>query len=106
MPFSQERKGHSVRVHRMERAELEAMTSHELHESAVGHAVRHADLGFLWTLVKALPAAEAAAGNVRAADGDLMSVSALLSDLMSSDEGKLADALRPLYIDYLEKHGH
>jgi hypothetical protein len=90
----------------MDRAELEAMTSKELHESAVGHAVRHADLGFLWSLVKALPAAEVAAGNVRAAEGDLISVSALLSDAMSADEGKLADALRPLYIDYLEKHGN
>jgi hypothetical protein len=88
----------------MDRVELEAMSSKELHESAVGHAVRHADLGFLWSLVKALPAAEAAAGNVRAAEGDVISVSALLSDVMSSDEGKLADALRPLYIDYLEKH--
>ncbi|MEA2508028.1 MAG: hypothetical protein QOG21_110 [Actinomycetota bacterium] len=90
----------------MDRTELEAMSSKELHESAVGHAVRHADLGFLWSLVKALPAAEAAAGNVRAAEGDVISVSALLSDVMSSDEGKLADALRPLYIDYLEKHDH
>jgi hypothetical protein len=89
----------------MDRSELEAMTSAELHDSAVGRAVRHADLGFLWTLVKALPAAEAAAGNVRAAEGDVISVSALLSDVISSDEGKLADALRPLYIDYLVKHG-
>jgi hypothetical protein len=89
----------------MDRSQLQAMTSKDLHESAVGHAIRHADLGFLWTLVKSLPAAEAAAGNVRAAEGDLMSVSALLSDVMSADEGKLADALRPLYIDYLEKHG-
>jgi hypothetical protein len=83
---------------------LEGLSSKQLHEAAVGRAVRHADLGFLWSLVKALPAAEAAAGNVRAAEGDLISVSALLSDVMSADEGNLADALRPLYIDYLEKH--
>jgi hypothetical protein len=90
----------------VDRSELEGMSSKQLHELAVGRAVRHADLGFLWSLVKALPAAEAAAGNVRAAEGDLISVSALLSDVMSADEGNLADALRPLYIDYLEKHGH
>ena len=90
----------------MDRTELEGMSSKQLHEAAVGRAVRHADLGFLWSLVKALPAAEVAAGNVRAAEGDLISVSALLSDVMSADEGNLADALRPLYIDYLEKHGH
>ena len=90
----------------MDRTELEGLSSKELHEAAVGHAVRHADLGFLWSLVKALPAAEVAAGNVRAAEGDLISVTALLSDVMSADEGNLADALRPLYIEYLEKHQH
>jgi hypothetical protein len=90
----------------MDRTELEGLSSKELHEAAVGRAVRHADLGFLWSLVKALPAAEVAAGNVRAAEGDLISVSALLSDVMSADEGDLADALRPLYIEYLEKHQH
>jgi hypothetical protein len=90
----------------VDRAELEGLSSKQLHEAAVGRAVRHADLGFLWSLVKALPAAEAAAGNVRAADADLISVSALLSDVMSDDGGNLADALGPLYIDYLEKHGH
>jgi hypothetical protein len=87
------------------RAELEQLSSKELHDAAVAHAVRHADVAFLWELVKALPAAEAAAGNVRGAEGDVMSVSALLSDAMSADEGRLADALRPLYIDYLERHG-
>jgi hypothetical protein len=86
------------------RAELEQLSSKELHDSAVAHAVRHADVGFLWELVKALPAAEAAAGNVTGAEGDVISVSALLSDAMSADEGKLAEALRPLYIDYLDRH--
>lgn len=89
----------------MDSAKLEQMSSRELHEAAVDRAVKHADLGFLWSLLKALPAAEVAAGKVRAAEGDVISVSALLSDAMSSDEGRLADALRPLYIDYLEKHG-
>jgi hypothetical protein len=89
----------------VDRSQLEQMSSHELHEAAVHRAVRHADLGFLWSLVKALPTAEAASGNVRAAEGDVMSMSALLADAVSSDEGRLADALRPLYIDYLDKHG-
>jgi hypothetical protein len=88
----------------VDRAALEQLSSKQLHEMAVGRAVRHADVGFLWELVKDLPAAEAAAGNLRAAKGDVISVSALLSDAMSADSGALADALRPLYIDYLEKH--
>jgi hypothetical protein len=31
-------------------------------------------------------------------------VSGLLSDALASGEGDLADALRPLYLDYLTKH--
>ena len=33
-----------------------------------------------------------------------MSVSNLLNDLMNSDEHDVGDALRPIYLDYLEKH--
>jgi hypothetical protein len=31
-------------------------------------------------------------------------VSALISDALSSGEGDIAESLRPLYLDYLEKH--
>jgi hypothetical protein len=86
----------------MARAELEKLSSKELHDRAVGRAVKHLDVSFLWKLVTALPAAEAASGNVAEADRDVMSVSALLNDLVHSDEGRLADSLRPLYIEYLE----
>ena len=39
--------------------ELEALSSRELHDKAVHRALTHADLGFLWELVRAIPAAEA-----------------------------------------------
>ena len=36
---------------------------------------------------------------------DITKVTALLGDAIDSGEGDVAEALRPLYIDYLAKHG-
>ena len=88
----------------MESAELEKLSSKELHDMAMRRAITHLDVAWLWSLVKTIPAAEAAAGNVGEAETDVISLSALLSDLVNSDEGDEAEALRPVYIDYLSKH--
>ena len=63
-------------------------------------------MGFLWRLIKAIPVAEAAAGHLREAEADVAvsDLVPLLHDLDHSGEGDLADALRPLYIDYLATH--
>ena len=84
--------------------DLDALPSRELHDLAVRRALHHADLGFFWELLRAIPAAETLEGDVREAGEDLTKVSALLSDALTSGEGDLAEALRPLYIDYLVKH--
>jgi hypothetical protein len=86
------------------REELDALSSRELHDRAVRRALHHADAGFLWELLRAIPAAEAAEGHPAHAGIDITKVSALLSDAMASGEADIADALRPLYIDYLTKH--
>ena len=88
------------------RDELERLSSKELHDRAVRLAERHLDVGFLWTLIKTIPAAEAAAGNLDKAEadvgvGDLLP---LLHDFAHAGEGELGEALRPLYIDYLARH--
>lgn len=88
----------------MDRVELERMSSRELHDRAVDVARRRLDVGFLWSLVKAVPVAQAAEGNIEQADADIASVTALLTDVVHSGEGDVADGLRPLYIDYLEEH--
>lgn len=89
----------------MDRTELEALSARELHDKAVGHAVRHVDVGFLWRLVKSVPAAEASAGHLDEARADVVSLTSLITDVMhSGDEHDVAEALRPLYIDYLEKN--
>jgi hypothetical protein len=89
----------------MDRAELENQTTKELHDRAMSVARHHMDFGFLWRLVEELPAARVASGDLRGAEADIHSMTALLSDIMHSDEGELGDALRPMYIDYLAKHG-
>jgi hypothetical protein len=83
---------------------LEALSSRELHDLAVRRALHHADLGFFWELLRAIPAAETLEGDVREAGEDLTKVSALLSDALTLGAGNLADELRPLYLDYLVKH--
>jgi hypothetical protein len=88
----------------MEPRELEALSSEELHHRAVNRAVRHMDAGFLWRLIKAVPAAEAASGHLREAELDIISLRARVNDTLLTGQGELADALRPLYIDYLVKH--
>jgi hypothetical protein len=87
--------------------DLHKLSSKELHDRAVKLAEHRLDLGFLWRLIKTIPAAEAAAGNLAQAEADIGvgDLVPLLHDLAHSDEGALADALRPLYIEYLEEHG-
>jgi hypothetical protein len=87
------------------RDELEALSSHELHDLAVRRALRHVDVEFLWDLLRAIPAAEASEGRSVEAGRDITKVTALLADAIDSGEGDVAEALRPLYIDYLARHG-
>jgi hypothetical protein len=83
---------------------LEELSSRQLHDRAIAYAVRHGDLAFLWELLRAIPAAQAAAGHADLAAGDLTRVAALLSDVIGAGEGELGEALRPVYLDYLSKH--
>lgn len=85
----------------MDRAELEKLSSEELHERAMTEARRRVDLGFLWSVVKAVPAAQAVAGNLDEAETDIASMTSLLTDVMNAGDPEIGDALRPLYLDYL-----
>jgi hypothetical protein len=84
--------------------ELEKLSSKELHDRAVRAALRHLDVQFFWDLLSSIPAAETVAGHPDRASADIVHVSRLLADAMHGDEGELAEALRPLYLDYLLKH--
>jgi hypothetical protein len=84
--------------------ELEQLSSKELHDRATKHAKRHANIKFFWNLRQALPAAEAAAGELGEAEDDVHSLYGFIGDAHDASEGAVADALRPLYIEYLLKH--
>lgn len=86
------------------RDELEALASKELHDRAVSVAKHRLDAGFFWRLIETIPAAEAAAGNLDQSEADVLRLINLYNDYERTDEGPLADALRPFYIDYLLEH--
>jgi hypothetical protein len=84
---------------------LEQLSSQQLHDLAVQHARRHLDVRFFWDLMKVLPAAEAAAGELDEAEADVQSLVAHVDDVTESGRGAVADLLRPFYIEYLRRHG-
>ena len=50
--------------------------------------------------------AEAAVGHTDEAEADVISLSSLITDVVTSgDEPQVRDALRPLYLEYLAKEG-
>jgi hypothetical protein len=87
------------------REDLEQLSTKELHDRAIDRAKHHLDVGFLWDLVKALPVAEEIVGDDDRSKIDIARPLALLNDfLYDAGEGELGEALRPLYLDYLEEH--
>ena len=84
---------------------LERLSSAELHDLAVDRAKRHLDVRFFWELLKVLPAAEAAAGELDEANNDVMRLSSRLDDLTDAGRGETAEMLRPFYLEYLRRHG-
>jgi hypothetical protein len=84
---------------------LEALSSEELHDLAVKRAKRHFDAKFFWDLMKYLPTAEAAAGEMDEAETDVLRLSAHADDIAESGKGKVGELMRPFYIEYLAKHG-
>jgi len=87
------------------RDELDALSSRELHDLAMRRALHHVDVEFLWQLLRAIPAAEASEGHAAEAGRDVTHLSVLIDDAIDAGEGDVAEALRPLYLDYLIKHG-
>lgn len=83
---------------------LEELSTHELHDRAVGRAEKHMDVKFFWTLLKLIPAAEALSGDEGEAEYDVQFSKGKIYDALHSGDGQLGEALRPVFIDYLRKH--
>ncbi|MFC5185715.1 hypothetical protein [Actinomadura harenae] len=85
-------------------ADLDSLSTVELHDRAVKYARDHHDLRFLWELLRSIPAAAASLGDEGRAEYDMLHSLSLLQEAMHSGEGDLGQALRPIYLDYLTKH--
>ena len=83
---------------------LDALSSKQLHDLAVKYALRHLDVGFFIGLVKTLPVAEAAVGQVHEAEADVFTLRAHVDDVTDAGRGEVAEMLRPFYLDYLRSH--
>ena len=83
---------------------LDRLSSEELHDLAVNHAKRHLNVKFFWELMRILPAAEAAAGELDEANADIQRLSAHVDDVTDAGRGEVAEQLRPFYLEYLRKH--
>jgi hypothetical protein len=84
--------------------DLEQLSTKELHDRAIHRAEKHVDVRFFWQLLKAIPAAETISGDPGEGEYDAQSAKGLIWDAVRSGDGRLAEALRPLFIDYLRKH--
>jgi hypothetical protein len=84
--------------------ELDALSSQELHDRALRRARHHLDVRFLWKLMEALPAAEAASGRQGESDADVQHASAVVADAFRDGTPELQDNLRPIFIQYLLEH--
>lgn len=84
--------------------DLEQLSTKELHDRAMHRAEHHLDVGFFWSLLRVIPAAEAASGDPGEGEYDVQSAKGLVYDAVHSGDGALGEALRPLFIDYLRKH--
>jgi hypothetical protein len=83
---------------------LDDLSSQELHDLSVSRAKRHLDVKFFYNLMKVLPAAEAAAGDLGDAEVDVQRVSAHFNDITDAGRGEVAEMLRPFYLEYLREH--
>ena len=84
---------------------LDALSSKQLHDMAVRRARHHVDVKFFWELIRTVPAAEAAAGDLGELENDMQHLGGHLDDVTEAGEGELAEMLRPFYLDYLRRHG-
>jgi hypothetical protein len=84
--------------------QLDELSTQELHDRAIHRAEKHADVRFLWKLLRMIPAAKAASGDEGEADYDIQFSKGLILDALHSGDGALGEALRPMFIDYLREH--
>ena len=84
--------------------ELDKLSTEELHDRAFKHAKHHLNAKFFFDLLQFTPVAETESGDLEEGERDAFHWSGQVADTFRDDDGKLSDALRPVYVDYLVKH--
>jgi hypothetical protein len=83
--------------------DLDRLSSAELRHRAVDAARERHDVRFFWRLFESIPEAKMISGHLADAYADVEDAGTWFDDFVKSD-GTLDDALRPVYIDYLQHH--
>ena len=84
----------------IDREDLESLSSAQLHDRAIGSAKAGGDIDWLWHVLGSMPAAEGAIGDLEDSGLDVAATVSAINGYLRADP-KLADALRPQYVDYL-----
>jgi hypothetical protein len=85
------------------REDLEAMTSRDLHDRAIGTAKVERDLDWLQHLLRSIPVADGEIGDLEDSGMDIASTVSAINGYTRADRD-LPDTLRAQYIDYLLEH--
>lgn len=84
--------------------ELDKLPSSELRHRAFKLAEHRLDVKFFWSLLEMIPATESAEGRPEKHATEVESTRTWLADYLAPGH-PLEDAMRPIFIDYLEQHG-
>ena len=84
--------------------ELDRLSSHELRERAMKRARHRMDVKFFWNLIEMIPAAEEAEGRPDKLASDVEAMWTWVDDLLHPDDST-EEALRPVFLQYLQDHG-
>jgi hypothetical protein len=85
------------------RADLEEMTSHQLHERAIYQAKADRDVDWLWHLLDSIPSADGQLGDLDESGLDVASLVTAINGYIRADRSA-EETLRPQYVDYLLEH--
>jgi hypothetical protein len=83
--------------------QLDSLPSDELRRRAFKVAARRRDVRFFWSLLEMVPAGEASEGRPEKLANDVESSRTWLDDFLSPAH-PIQEAMRPVFIDYLEQH--
>jgi hypothetical protein len=85
------------------RADLEEMTSHQLHERAIYQAKADGDVDWLWRLLGSIPSAGGQLGDLDDSGLDVANLVTAINGYIRADRST-EETLRPRYVDYLLEH--